>query len=152
MHLVTYLQFLQHAEQTLGRSYQLVSDGHAADADVHYMAAGFACQCAVHADDLAPVLARSDPPAEPGPERLHAQGLSSHRAGPIGLLRDLQDLYQLASLVDITWSLVRQAAQGAHDLDLLHVVDRCAPQTATQLAWLRARMTAAAPQTLLVAP
>lgn len=152
MHLVTYLEFLQHAEQALGRSYQLVSDGHAADADVHYMTAGFARQCAAHASDLAPVLARSGPPAEPEPERLHAQGLSSHRAGPIGLLRDLQDLYQLTSLVDITWTLVRQAGQGARDPDLLYVADRCAPQTTAQLAWLRMGMTAAAPQTLLVAP
>lgn len=150
MHLVTYLDFVRHAEQALGRSYRLVSEGHAADADVHYMTAGFARQCTAHADALAPVLSRSDPSAEPGPERLHAEGLSSHRAGPLGLLRDLQDLYQLASLIDITWTLVRQAGQGARDRDLLQVVDRCAPQTAAQLAWLRMRMMAAAPQTLLV--
>jgi hypothetical protein len=151
MHLVTYLDFLRHAEQTLGRSCRLVSDGHAADADVHFMTGDFARQCTAHADALALVVSRSDPPAEPGPERLHAQEPSSHRAGALGLLRDLQDLYQLASLVDITWTLIRQAGQGARDPDLLHVVDRCAPQTAAQLAWLRMRMMAAAPQTLLVA-
>jgi hypothetical protein len=151
MHLVTYLGFLQHAEQTLGRSYRLVSDGHAADDDVHYATAQFARQCTAHADALAPVLARMGPQDEPEPERLHVQGPSGHRAGPLGLLRDLQDLYQLANLVDITWTLVSQAGQGARDRELLHVVDRCAPQTTTQLAWLRMRMGAAAPQTLLVA-
>lgn len=152
MHLVTYLAFLKQTEETLGRSYRLVSDGHSADADVHFMASGFARQCAAHADALALVLARSDPPSEPAPERLHVQEPSSHRAGSVGLLRDLQDLYQLASLVDITWTLVRQAAQGARDQDLLHVVDQCAPHTAAQVAWLRMRMQAAAPQILLVAP
>lgn len=152
MHLVTYLAFLQRAEESLGLSYRLISEGHAADADVHYMTARFADQCAAHADALSPVLARAEPPAEPEPDRLYAQGPRSHRAGPIGLLRDLQDLYQLGNLVDITWTLVGQAAQGARDRDLLHVVSTCAPQTTAQLAWLRMRMKAAAPQTLLVAP
>jgi hypothetical protein len=68
------------------------------------------------------------------------------------MLRDLQDLYQLANLVDITWTVVGQAASGARDRDLLHVVQRCAPEISAQLAWLRMRMKAAAPQTLLVAP
>ena len=35
------------------------------------------------------------------------------RSGPVGLLRDLQDLYLLASLVDITWTLVIQAGRPA---------------------------------------
>jgi hypothetical protein len=118
---------------------------------VHYVTARFARQCTAHADALTPVLARSDPPTQPEPERLHAQGPSSRRPGLIGLLRDLQDLYRLASLVDITWTLVRKASQGARDRDLLDVADRCAPQTTAQLAWLRMRMIAAAPQTLPVA-
>lgn len=152
MHLVTYLEFLQRAEQSLAGSYRTISAGHAADADVHYATAGFAAQCDVHADALGPVLARSEPAGEPAPERLHVTGVSQHRAGPVGLLRDLQDLYQLANLVDVTWTLIGQAAHGARDHDLLAVVDRCSPQTAAQLDWLRMRMKAAAPQTLLVAP
>lgn len=130
----------------------MVSNGHAADADMHYMTACFADQCAGHAEALAPILTHSAPATEPEPDRLHVQVLGSHRAGAIGLLRDLQDLYQLGNLVDITWTLVGQAGHGARDQDLLHVVDRCAPQTTAQLAWLRMRMKAAAPQTLLVAP
>ena len=152
MHLVTYLDFLQHAERALGRSYRLISDGHAADSDVHYMTADFARTCEAHADALTPVLARSEPATEPEPDRLYVDAPDAHRAGPIGLLRDLQDLYQLASLVDITWALIGQAAQGARDRELVDVVQHCAPEITTQLAWLRMRMKAAAPQTLLVAP
>jgi len=151
VHLVTYLGFLQRTEETLGHSYRLVSRGHPADADVHYPTADFAAQCAAHADALAPVLARCNPATEAEPDRLHVEGADSHRAGPIGLLRDLQDLYQLATLVDSTWTLVRQAAQGARDRDLIQVTDRFVPQIAAQLDWLRMRMKAAAPQTLLVA-
>jgi hypothetical protein len=39
-------------------------------------------------------------------------GLTTVRGGPVGLLRDLQDLYQLDNLVDSTWMLVGQAAHG----------------------------------------
>jgi hypothetical protein len=60
------------------------------------------------------------------------------------LLRDLQELYLLASLVVITWTVVKQAAQGLRDAE-------CESQTKTQLAWLAARMKQAAPQALIVA-
>ncbi|MEU0603610.1 hypothetical protein ABZ484_36110 [Streptomyces sp. NPDC006393] len=85
------------------------------------------------------------------PERLHPQGISVVRTVPAGLLRDLQDLYQFVSLVDITWSLVKQAGQALRDGELLRVIDDCAVRTTAQLDWLRMRMKAAAPQTLLVA-
>ncbi|HEY1176379.1 MAG TPA: hypothetical protein VGF17_09495 [Phytomonospora sp.] len=48
--------------------------------------------------------------------------------------------------------MVGQAAAGARDRTLLDVVARSGPEVAEQLAWLRTRMRAAAPQTLLVAP
>ena len=41
------------------------------------------------------------------PERLHAEGLSATRQGPVGLLRDLQELNLLASLLDGTGDMVK---------------------------------------------
>ncbi|WP_329138709.1 hypothetical protein OG552_31425 [Streptomyces sp. NBC_01476] len=151
MHLITYLDFLRTAEETLGRSYRLVSDGHAADADVRWTTARFCGQCAEHAGALAPLRERSEAPREPVPERPHAQGLTAARTGPAGLLRDLQDLYQLATLVDITWELIGQAGHAVRDRGLLRVVDDCASETRAQLAWLRMRMKSVAPRTLVVA-
>lgn len=151
MHLGNYLQLLQRSEEALARSYRLVSAGHAADADVHYATARFARHCDAHAEALAAIAARMPPPGDTQPERFHPGSLPQHRPGPTGLLRDLLDLYQLANLVDVTWTLVGQAAQGARDRDLLGVVERCGPETAGQLSWLRMRMKATAPQTLLVA-
>jgi hypothetical protein len=69
----------------------------------------------------------------------------------LGLLRDLQDLYLIADLVDITWTMVKQAAQGLRDAELLDVVGWCDGETSTQLAWLRTRMKQAAPQALIAA-
>lgn len=68
-----------------------------------------------------------------------------------GVLRDLQDLYLLASLVDITWTMVKQAGQGLRDKELLDVVAACDGQTTKQLKWLSTRMKQAAPPALLIA-
>ncbi|MEU3663446.1 hypothetical protein AB0E77_27450 [Streptomyces sp. NPDC032940] len=151
MHLVTYLDFQHTSEATLGSSFTVVSEGHTADADVHWAAARFARQCAAHSEALGPVLARLDAPDEPVPERLHVQGITTVRPGPAGLLRDLLDLYQLVNLVDITWHLVTQAGSALRDHELLRAAGTCSAETTAQLDWLRMRMKSAAPQTLLVA-
>lgn len=85
------------------------------------------------------------------PERLHADGLSETRGGPVGLLRDLQDLYLLATLVDATWTVVEQAGSALRDKELLSAVEKCQAETQQQISWLKTRMKQAAPQALLVA-
>lgn len=152
MHLPTYLTMLTTAERTLAHSHRQVAAGHAGESDVHYTCADFARRCTAHAEALAPIAERYADRRQAEPDRLHPSGLEATRSGPIGLLRDLQDLYQLAGHVDITWTLVGQAAAGARDRALLGVVAWCHPEITTQLSWLRMRMKAAAPQTLLVAP
>lgn len=151
MHLSTYIGLLETGERTLAASFRQVARGHAAEADVHHTCLQLAARCDEHIGELAPVVERyGDAPAGE-PERLHAEGLSQTRSGPLGLLRDLQDLYLLASYVDITWTLVGQAAKGARDVDLVDLVDRCDHETSTQVSWLRTRLKSAAPQALLVA-
>ncbi len=86
------------------------------------------------------------------PERLHAEGLAHIRGGQIGLLRDLQDLYVLATFIETTWTVLAQGAQGLRDGELLQVATSANSDTARQLAWLNTRMKAAAPQALIVAP
>jgi hypothetical protein len=97
---------------------------------------------------LKPFTARygSHPSGEP--ERLHADGLSSTRSGGLGLLRDLHDLYLLASYLDMAWMVVGQAAKGAH---LISTVAQCEEETGSQRQWLMTRLKAAAPQALLAA-
>lgn len=67
------------------------------------------------------------------------------------LLRDLHDLYLMATQSHLCWTVIAQAAQGARDGDLLAVVHSCQAQTAGQAKWLLTRMKQAAPQTLVVA-
>ncbi|MEU9575825.1 hypothetical protein [Streptomyces chilikensis] len=60
-----------------------------------------------------------------------------------------QDLYVLASFVDITWTVLGQAAQGTRDRELLDVVEKCTSDTQRRLKWLNTRIKQAAPQALI---
>jgi hypothetical protein len=152
MNLNIYLGMLRQAEQTLARSFRQVADGHGAEPDVHFLCHTLAEQCERHGKLLIPIVQRyGEDQSDNEPERLHIQGLSETRSGPVGLLRDLQDLYLLASLVDITWTMIKQAASALHDEELLSVVDQCDSETGIQLRWLQTRMKQAAPQALVAA-
>jgi len=150
--LPVYLGLLHRSEQTLAESFRQVAEGHGDEPDVYHLCQALAGQCDAHEKALAPIVERyGEVEEDDEPERLHADGLSETRTGPVGLLRDLQDLYLLASLVDITWTVVKQAAQGLRDEQLIDVVERSEGETRTQLAWLSTRMRQAAPRALIVA-
>lgn len=154
-HLATYLGLLHRSEQTLAESFVTVGEGHQAEPDVYHLCLSMAKLSVSHLRQLTPVLTRygeerhGDDVTEP--ERLHADGVAEVRTGPVGLLRDLQDLHLLATLVDTTWTVVNQAAQGARDSELIEICQQCMGETTKQLKWLRTQMKVSAPQALLVA-
>lgn len=153
-HLATYVALLHRAEQTLADSFRTVGQGHAKHPDVLFTCQTLAQMSEEHVRRLTPVAerygeqARGDDVQEP--ERLHADGLASVRSGPVGLLRDLQDLHVLGTLVQTTWTVVHQAAQGLRDEELRHAAQAANADTSRQLSWLNTRMKAAAPQALIV--
>ena len=152
-HLTTYIGLADHSEQTLAESFRAVATGHAHVADVFHTCHLLAGWSQANRDALAPVVERYGEAEDVDePERLHAAGLVSTRAGEVGLLRDLQDLHVLATLVQTTWTVVAQGAQGLRDRELLDVAREANDQTSRQLSWLNTRMKSAAPQALIVAP
>jgi hypothetical protein len=151
MHLAHYLGLLHRAEIELGKAFRDVGRAHADEPDVHAICLKLAAQCDAHAEDLAPFAARYGEDAPDEPERLHSELFRGTRAGGLGLLRDLHDLYLMARECEVSWTLVGQGAQGARDCDLLDVVARSAGETSVQLRWLSTRMKQAAPQALVVA-
>ena len=121
-HLTTYIGLADHSEQTLAESFRAVATGHAHVADVFHTCHLLAGWSQANRDALAPVVERYGEAEDVDePERLHAAGLVSTRAGEVGLLRDLQDLHVLATLVQTTWTVVAQGAQGLRDRELLEV-------------------------------
>jgi hypothetical protein len=151
MHLSSYLGLLETGCATLANSYRQVAEGHLAEADVKRICQEFAVQCDRHEEQLKPFTARYGLHPSGEPERLHADGLSSTRSGGPGLLRDLHDLYLLASYLEMAWMVVGQAAKGARDQELIRTVEQCHKDTAAQQQWLMTRLKAAAPQALLAA-
>ena len=149
--LPVYLGLLVKAEQALAESYRQVAEGHGAEPDVHALCLMLATQCDQHEQALHAAVARYGERTDDEPERLHAIAMAQTRSGPLGLLRDLQDLYLIASLVDVTWMMVKQAALGLRDDELTRIVSQCEAQTEVQLRWLTTRMKQAAPQALLIA-
>ena len=150
MQLAHYLGLLHRAELELGEALREVAQAHGEEPDVHALCMKLAGDCDSHATQLEPFAKRYGEQADDEPERLHSELFRGSREGPLGLLRDLQDLYLMACECDIAWTLVGQAAQGARDRDLLSVVQSCESETATTLKWLTTRMKAAAHQTLVV--
>ena len=151
MHLAHYLGLLHRAQLNLADAFREVAEAHGDDADVAQLCRKLAAECEDHATRLEPFAERYGEDAPDEPDRLHSELFRGPRSGGLALLRDLHDLYLMATECDMAWTLVGQAAQGARDTDLLAVVTRCEGETATQLKWLRTRMKDAAPQALVVA-
>lgn len=151
MKFPVYLGMLRNAESVLASSFRAVADEHGDEPDVFVLCHTLADQCDEHERLLAPVVDRYGEQPDDEPERLHAAELSEPRTGPLGLLRDLQDLYVLASMVEMTYTLVRQAALALRDEELLGIIGTCSQQTSVQIAWLSTRAKQAAPQALIAA-
>lgn len=151
MLLAHYLGLLHRSCDNLAAAFREVAEAHADEPDILRMCSKLAEDAQRHAESLRPFVDRYGEEADEEPERLHNALFSGSREGPLALLRDLHDLYLMASECDITWTLVGQAAQGARDENLLAVVKDSEHETAIHLKWLKTRMKAAAPQVLVVA-
>ena len=151
MHLSTYLGLLDTSENSLAEAFAQVGRDHSDEPDVEHLCHVLGEKAAGHVEALAPFVSRYGEKPEDEPERLRAAEFGGTRTGGVGLLRDLQDLYALASFVDITWTVVGQAAQGVPDAELLKTFSSCQADTSAQLSWLQTRIKQAAPQALIVA-
>jgi hypothetical protein len=151
MMLPVYLGMLHRAEQVLAESLHTLGDGHADEPDVYEATLLLAKQAEAHVRRLQPAVERYGEQPDDEPDRLHAVALPEPRSGPLGLLRDLQDVHLMATFVDATYKLVKQAALALRDEELLEAIAACEGETAIQVDWLAMRASVSAPQALLVA-
>jgi hypothetical protein len=151
MQLAHYLSLLSTSQSKLADAFLAVADAHQDEAEVRRTGTRLASQCRRHAEGLEPFVNHYQEHADDEPADLHGDLFHGPRGGPLGMLRDLHDLYLMATECDIVWTLVGQAAQGARDHELLDVVTAFEGETAIQLEWLSTQMRQAAPQVLVVA-
>ena len=151
MRIPAYLELAHTSVGLLAASYRRTATDHPDEPDIASVCGTLAEQCDDHRAAVGPMVRRygaadaGDVPAEPPTVRTAAAG-----SGSVGLLRDLQDLWMLASFVHLTWTVVEQAAQGLRDHGLVTVVAGCDRDTQVQLQWLTTRIKQAAPQALIV--
>ncbi|HEX6340554.1 hypothetical protein [Umezawaea sp.] len=148
MHLATYVGLLDTAERSLADAFRLVATNDAVEPDVARTCESLAAASDRHVERLAPVVARYG--HRDGVDARPPGLATTHHGGP-GLLRDLLDVYVLASFVDLTWTIVAHAARGLRDSALLDVAESCEQDTDRQLVWLRARVKHSAPRVLIPA-
>lgn len=151
MQLAHYLGLLHSACDDLAAAFRHVADAHPDEIDVPVTCRKLAADAERHAAALAPIVDRYGEEADDEADRMQSALFRDGRNGPLALLRDLHDLYLMATECDITWTLLGQAAQGTRDHELLEVVRSCEKETAIHVQWLKTRMKTAAPQALLVA-
>ncbi|MFL6242131.1 MAG: hypothetical protein ACJ73V_03795 [Acidimicrobiia bacterium] len=151
MFLAHYLGLVHRSEGELADAYREVAERHADEPDVYGTCQLLAEQCESHVQVLEPFVDRYGEAEQDEPQDLHRDLFDEPRDGSLGFLRDLHDLYLMASEADISWTVIGQAAQGARDQSLLEAVQACEADTAAQLKWLKTRIKQSAPQTLLVA-
>lgn len=151
MYLGNYLGMLRGAEYDLADGFRRMGGGHGQEPDVYFLCHTLAGQCDEHAASLDPFAERYGEVVPEDLDRLGPKLLEAPRGGGLGLLRDLQDLYVMASFCDITWVMISQAAKGNRDTELLEVANHCEGETEIQLKWIQTRMKQAAPQALIVA-
>jgi len=151
MHLASYIRLLEQGSSTLADAYTVLEEGHPEEAEVVAQATRFRGQCRRHASRLAPARERYGDHLAPPPDRLHQPGLERARSGGLGLLRDLHEVFDYASHLQIAWTIVGQAAQGNTDEELQAVAEDSRAEIALQVAWLTTQVKTASAQVLLVA-
>ena len=137
MFLSNYLGMVHESEKKLAEAYREVAEQHGDEPDVHAACLTLAKQCEAHADKLRPNVDRYGEQRDQEVDRLYSDLFKGTRQGGLAPLRDLQDLYLMASEVDITWTVLKQAAQGLQDKELLGVVSECEGETSIQLKCCR---------------
>ena|SRR6266498_1671102 len=106
MHLAHYLGLLHRSQNELARAFREIGRGHPDEPDVFHICERLAAQCDDHARHLEPFARRYSEEALDEPERLHSELFSGTRSGGLGLLRDLHDLYLMATECDISWTVI----------------------------------------------
>lgn len=150
MHLAHYIDVLLSSERELRNAYTEVGARRNEEPDVRVDSEKFARRCDAHVAALEPLRDRVDGD-HTEPATLRRALFAGPREGPLGLLRDLHDLYLMACECDLAATLVTQASQGLREPQLSGVAQQCQADAALQMAWLRSRMKQAAPQALIVA-
>lgn len=154
-HVASYIILIHDAEQRLAESLDVIGGAHAADSEILHGTRTLADLSRQHVAALEPLRelyqGHRDKYADHEPKDFFAEPLVEARQGPIGLLRDLQDLLTLTAFVNSAWTVVAQGAKAMKDEPLKTVCEQALQHNEQQSRWLRTQIKNTAPQALLLA-
>lgn len=151
MHIRRYINLVHKTEVDLVKAFKTVADTHGEEVDVYQTCVLLSSWSQSLADGLEMFAKRYKEEEDNEPDRLTALLFQKPRKGSMALLRDLHDLYLVTTEVDVCCTILKQAATGLRDKELLLTCEETERQTKRQLSWLLTRMKSAAPQILIVA-
>src|SRR5215211_2347409 len=151
MHVADYLGLLRAGEAELADALDAVASHHGAEPDITAACTKLAEWSRGHVEALAPLAERYGAQPADEPHSLRTALFRGPREGGFGLVRDLHDLWLMATETQLCWTILSQAAAALRDAEMKDVCDRCGQESGRQIAWLRTRVKLAAPQALVVA-
>jgi hypothetical protein len=151
MHIGRYIDLVYRTEQDLAKAFRKVAKAHGDEPDVFQTCQMLAKWSDALAKEIESFVAKYKDEKDKEPDYLTKLLLKDTRKGGMALLRDLHDLYLIASEVQVCCIILKQGADGLRDKELTATCEEVERQTKRQQGWLLTRMKAAAPQTLIVA-
>jgi hypothetical protein len=151
MHIGNYIDMVQRTGEDLSKGFRMVAKQHGDEPDVEETCLLLASWVDDLVEKVKPFAAKYGENKNKEPDRLMNALFKEPRKGGMGLLRDLQDLWLMSDEAQVCSIILRQAASGLHDKELIEVCDEIEATAKRQASWLLTRMKAAATQSLIVA-
>lgn len=151
MHIGHYIELVHKGHQDFANALRKIAKQHGDEPDI-------AANCTMLASwsdklvmDLQVFVDKYGEEKDDEPDRLMSVLFVEPRTGSLALLRDLHDLWLMSKEAALCCIVLKQAAMGLRDKELLTVCNTMENQTKRQTAWLLTRIKSAAPQTLIAA-
>ncbi|MGE5352632.1 MAG: molybdopterin oxidoreductase [Acidobacteriota bacterium] len=151
MFIANYIGLLHGSESRLEYSLQKVAENHKDEPDIEYICRMLAGWSGMHMEHLVHFIKRYKEEKESEPGKLQKSLFHGTRKGGIGLLKDLQDLYLLATEVELSYMVITQASQALRDKELEAFCKDAIKETERQINWIKTRIKQSAPQVLVAA-
>jgi len=151
MNIGLYLVMVKDGETKLCEAFLSVADHHQEEPDMETICRLLATWSHQKGSSSERFINKYGGKHDRGAEKLYSKVFQGPRRGGLALLRDLHDLWLLATETRICWTLLMQAAQALRDEDLIETCIQNQHYSARQIAWLKTRSKQAAPQSLVAA-
>jgi hypothetical protein len=149
MHIGHYIELVRKGHQDFAEALIKIAGQHGDEPDIATNCNMLATWSNEIVRDMQPFVEHYGTEKDKEPDRMKSILFVKPRSGSLALLRDLHDLWLMSSEAELCCLVLKQAAMGLRDHELLSACQTMEKQTKRQTAWLLTRIKSAAPQTLI---